>query len=219
MSSRIIVALDGMTWNDARELAFKLHRKVWGFKVNDLLFNGAYWSPELKRYGNVMVDPKLYDIPATITNCLKQFTATGIDLVTVHASSGPAGLEAAVKATEGSNTKILAVTALTSLSHETLANIYGCGRSVLVAKLAKMAMEANCHGLVCAYPDLPLVKDWPILKVCPGFRRPDDDKNDQVHTGTGEGADLVVVGRPITKAEDPVKATEEINALLDSQQT
>lgn len=214
MPSRIIVALDGMTWPKATELASRLNGKVWGFKCNDLLFSGAYWSPQLSKYGKIMFDPKLYDIPVTIENFLKRFVAMGADLVTVHASSGPAGLEAAVGAVKSTKTKILAVTALTSFPDDHLHAVYSCDRPTLVANLAKLALNAHCHGLVCAYPDLSLVKDWPILKVCPGFRRPADDKHDQVHIGTGEGADLVVVGRLITQAENPARATDEINALL-----
>jgi orotidine-5'-phosphate decarboxylase len=211
MNSRIIVALDGMEWAQAIRLAEHLSGKVYGFKVNDLFLSPSCRTDKLRQYGKVMVDLKFYDIPATITNLMKRVGEA--DLVTVHASSGPAGLEAAVKAADV-ETGVLAVTALTSFTDADLANIYGSGRSVLVQKLGRMAMDAGCTGLVCAYPDLEVFGGWRMLKVCPGFRRPDDNRNDQVHTGTGAGADLVVVGRPITQAADPVRVTDEINALL-----
>lgn len=206
--SNIIVALDNMRFEAAERLAQRLAGKVWGFKVNDLLYCSQYWSPRLNRYGKLMFDPKLYDIPNTVKNCMGHFVACGADFVTVHASGGPAVLRAAVEAA-GDKTKIVAVTALTSYTDEDLLNIYGSSRQELVGKLALVAENCGCHGLVCATGDLEWVKERKLFKICPGIRKEKLAGDDQVHTGLGAGADYIVVGRPITQAEDPLKAVEE----------
>jgi len=100
--SKIIVALDnicgGKAWEDAVALAQKLSGKVWGFKVNDALHSGHYWSARLNRHGKLMFDPKLYDIPNTMGNTISRLIPYGPDFITVHASAGEEALKAAVEA-------------------------------------------------------------------------------------------------------------------------
>jgi 3-keto-L-gulonate-6-phosphate decarboxylase len=131
-------------------------------------------------------------------------------LITVHASAGVAAMTEAVKASPP-NVKILAITALTSFTDDELISIYRTTRTLLVNELAVRATMAGVPGIVCATNDLPLIKHMRLLTVVPGIRLPGDNINDQVHVGTGEGADLAVIGRPITQASNPLDAVKRIN--------
>lgn len=225
MVSRIIVALDGMPWNDAYDLAISLKGYVWGFKLNDALLADGTNLRSLSACGGLMLDPKLYDIPQTVANSVaKLIERIGPDtkfaegerapLITVHASAGRPAMRAAVEAA-GPRATILAITALTSFDDHELFAVYNRGRAKLVRLLALRAHEAGIPGLVCSTDDLKVVRDLIFMKVVPGIRLPDDDKNDQIHVGDGADADLVVVGRPITKAKDPIGAAMKYNDFLE----
>lgn len=214
--SKIIVALDGMTLARAQELATAAQGKVWGFKVNDLLFDaGVVCISSLRNFGNVMADPKLYDIGNTIANGVKKLYSAGANLITVHASAGPTGLKAANEA--ATHAKILAITVLTSMPDDEMERIYHVKeRHALVREFATIAKDAGC-GIVCAAPDLEQLDDID-LKVVPGYRGIAVKGDDQVHTGGSDTdwseATYVVVGRPITQAEDPIAAINKINEDL-----
>jgi orotidine-5'-phosphate decarboxylase len=213
MDSKIIVALDNMKWKDAIELADKLEGHVWGYKLNDALHDRACNLSYITAHGNLMLDPKLYDIPSTVANTVKKLAERAGDaetLITVHASAGVAAMTEAVKASPP-NVKILAITALTSFTDDELISIYRTTRTLLVNELAVRATMAGVPGIVCATNDLPLIKHMRLLTVVPGIRLPGDNINDQVHVGTGEGADLAVIGRPITQASNPLDAVKRIN--------
>jgi orotidine-5'-phosphate decarboxylase len=205
---KIIVALDGMRFHEAEELAKKLSGKVWGFKLNDLLWDYQYWSPRLLRYGKIMADPKLYDIPNTVTNCVKAMVNCGAEFITVHTSAGKEVLKTAV---DIAGSRILAVTALTSFTDEDTMDVYGVPRSKLVVRLANLAVSCGVSGLVCSCQDLESLKEHKVIKVCPGIRL-DSNYHDQKTVGNGIGADFAVIGRAITRAKDPV---EEINKYLE----
>lgn len=216
--SKIIVALDniadGKAWEDAVTLAQKLSGKVWGFKLNDALHCGHYWSARLNQLGKLMFDPKLYDIPTTMRNTVNQMLPRGPNFITVHASAGEDSLKAAVEAA-GNRAKIIAVTVLTSFTPKDCLEMFGCDRKKAVSVLAGLAERAGVYGLVCATDDLPfLSKMTDLIKICPGIR-PDGllAGDDQQAIGLGKNADLVVVGRLITQADDPVGVVEKLNKL------
>jgi orotidine-5'-phosphate decarboxylase len=216
--SRVIVALDGMGPGPMFELARRLAGRVWGFKVNDgLLEGGAPGVSWLRDYGKLFLDPKLHDIPNTVRNQVRRLVDAGADLITCHASGGLEMLRAAV---EAGGDRILGVTALTSLSGPDLDEVYGLGRAEVVFNLAGIARRAGCWGIVCAPTDLGVIGDG-LRTVTPGYRPrgllPDDDQKNVGGAAAVRGATLVVVGRPITGAADPVAATEEINAQLEAQ--
>lgn len=217
--SKIIVALDGMTTLKALDLANALTGKVAGFKFNDLVFtHGSRLLREFRGLGLVMADYKLYDIPNTVTNAIRSIVEDGADLITVHASGGPTMVKAAVDAA-GDKAKIVAVTALTSMSGSDLVAAYRAARYVVVSELARLAVNAGAYGIVCAPTDMLEVKDLKIAKIMPGFRPTGKlAGDDQVETGGAAevaGADYVVIGRPITRADDPVAAAISINEQLE----
>ena len=219
MSGRIIIPLDGLTEEQALALAQQLGDSAWGFKVNDLLVQcGVRIVAKLKELGQVFADAKLHDIPNTVANGVCKLDAAGADLITVHASGGLPMMEAAVKA--ASHAKILAVTVLTSLDHNTVSGIYRRNAEEAVIELAKLALRAGVYGVVCSPQELVALRSdpqfAPLKLVTPGIRPTWFGKgDDQARTSTPRGAieagaDLLVIGRPITGDSDPRAALQRI---------
>jgi orotidine-5'-phosphate decarboxylase len=169
----------------------------------------------------LFLDLKLHDIPATVAGAARSVARLRPDLLTVHASGGPDAVRAAAAAAP--NTKIVAVTILTSLSAAELGRI-GFAGSVrdCVRRLAALAVQAGARGLVCSpreVADLRAEVGPDILLITPGVRPAGSDAHDQVRVATPEeavrdGADLLVIGRPITGAADPGAAAAAIAASL-----
>jgi orotidine-5'-phosphate decarboxylase len=213
-ANQIIVALDGMDRKQALTTAWHLSSMVWGFKINDLLLeHGLDLVRDLKCLGRVFADVKLYDIPQTVTNSVTRLARAGADFITVHASGGKDMIHAAVESCESS--RILAVTALTSMNDAASQEVYHRSIDETVWDLAHLSMEAGAYGIVCASSEVTMLSHLPIAKVVPGIRLEASD-DDQVRIGTGKGADYIVVGRPITMSSDPVKALEEIINATDN---
>jgi orotidine-5'-phosphate decarboxylase len=169
----------------------------------------------------LFLDLKLHDIPATVAAAARAVARLRPHLLTVHASGGPEVVRAAAAAAP--NTKIVAVTILTSLSAAELGRI-GFAGSVrdCVRRLATLAVQAGARGLVCSpreVADLRAEVGPDILLITPGVRPAGSDAHDQVRVATPEealrdGADLLVIGRPITAAADPGAAAAAIAASL-----
>ena len=225
--SRVIVALDGLEVEQALGLAKRLSGLVWGFKANDLLDGDV--APKilierLSEHGKVFVDIKAHDIPNTVANRVAKHAKHGAHLVTVHASGGKKMLEAAVKAFNDHKREdalgILAVTVLTSLDRSECLEIYGGRPSEEVNLLAKHAASAGAWGIVCSPQELEIVRAYTNLKfVTPGIRLAETGVQDQVRVDTPanairDGAELIVVGRPIVQAADPVQAATIFNQLV-----
>jgi orotidine-5'-phosphate decarboxylase len=228
----IIVALDGMTIENAGKLAHDLAGLVWGFKLNDLFTrHGPDAVRHIGAYGNIMLDCKWYDIPATVANhakaamqsCLFEKSGDKIQIATVHAHGGIEMMKAAVKEMPG---KIAAVTILTSFDACEYRLTHGLDRDITIGSqvqaLATLAEIAGCSYMVCSGKELELVKDIKLQKIVPGIRPAWHNKaDDQKRTMTPKeaislGAEYLVIGRPITEAKNPVEAVkltlEEIGA-------
>jgi len=169
----------------------------------------------------VFLDLKLHDIPATVAAAARAVARLRPSLLTVHAAAGPAAIRAAVEAAPAA--KIVAVTVLTSLGEADLDRIGLTGpTSAAARRLAVLAVEAGAHGLVCSPQEVADVRTEvgeDILLVTPGVRPAGSDVNDQARVATPEealraGADLLVIGRPITGAADPGAAAAAIAASL-----
>ena len=169
----------------------------------------------------VFLDLKLHDIPATVAAAARAVARLRPSLLTVHAAAGPAAIRAAVEAAPAA--KIVAVTVLTSLGEADLDRIGLTGpTSAAARRLAALAVEAGAHGLVCSPQEVADVRTEvgdDILLVTPGVRPAGSDVNDQARVATPEealraGADLLVIGRPITGAADPGAAAAAIAASL-----
>ncbi len=174
---------------------------------------------EIKNRGHkIFLDLKLCDIPNTVYKAMLNLADAGVDMVNVHAFGGEEMMRAAKKALieKGADTKLLAVTILTSLNEETLKNelLINEELSKTVIHYARNAKEAGCDGVVCSPLESTIVKEncgEEFLTVTPGVRFADDDKGDQKRVTTPSkarelGSSYIVVGRSITGATNPLEA-------------
>jgi orotidine-5'-phosphate decarboxylase len=169
----------------------------------------------------VFLDLKLHDIPVTVAGAARAVARLRPALLTVHAAAGPAAIRAAAEAAP--DARIVAVTVLTSLGDADLGRIGLAGPAGdAVRRLAALAVEAGARGLVCSPQEVAAVRaevGEDILLVTPGVRPAGSDVHDQARVATPEealrsGADLLVIGRPITGAADPGAAAAAIAASL-----
>jgi orotidine-5'-phosphate decarboxylase len=175
--------------------------------------------------GDVFLDLKLHDIPNTVRGAIRSLIPVGPSLLTLHASGGAAMIAAARDAVEeaGSGIRLLAVTVLTSFDADILGSVGVSGPvGEQVVRLARLAVSAGAHGLVCSAHEIAALRDAlgsaPLL-VVPGIRPAGSAVGDQARVMTpraamAAGADYIVVGRPITGAEDPGAAAAAIAAEI-----
>ena len=193
-------------------------------KIGMELFYGA--GPdivrEIKARGHrIFLDLKLHDIPNTVRKAMKVLSALDVDMVNVHAAGTVAMMKAALEGltrADGTRPLLIAVTQLTSTSEETMQKelLIGAGINDTIVRYAQNAREAGLDGVVCSPLEAAMVKDAcgeAFLTVTPGIRFADAAADDQVRITTPArareiGSDYIVVGRPITAAEDPVAAYE-----------
>jgi len=216
---RLIVALDVPTIEAARVLVGKLGAAVGFYKIGlELVMSGGLdLARELTRdKKQVFLDMKLLDIENTVERATRNAADTGATFLTVHAQDAKT-LRAAVAGKAGSTLEILGVTVLTNLDASDLQQ-QGIGASPadLVAARARLAREAGCDGVVASGQEAARVRAvvGPSMAiVTPGIRLPGDTAGDQARVATPEqaiaaGADYLVVGRPVTAADDPARAAE-----------
>ena len=208
----------------ARQLAETLGDSVQFYKLGlELMMSGGYFELldwMVARGKKVFADLKFFDVPATVGAAVRQLAGRGVTFATVHGNQGI--MEAAAKAK--GNVKILAVTVLTSLDRGDLDDLgFACDVEKLVLSRARRAFEAGCDGVVASGLELPALRkavDNRLLVVTPGIRpvenRPVDDQKRVVTVDQAfrDGADYIVVGRPIRDAADPRKAAEAIQETI-----
>ena len=175
---------------------------------------------EIKRRGHkIFLDLKLHDIPNTVRKAMKVLSALDVDMVNVHASGTIEMMKAAKEGLtreDGTRPLLIAVTQLTSTSQEAMQSQLLIGATIndTIAKYAQNTKEAGLDGVVCSPLEAALVKDacgQEFMTITPGIRFADSSTDDQVRITTPEkaraiGSDYIVVGRPITAADDPVAA-------------
>ena len=222
-AERLIVALDVPTPKEARALAEKLGDSVRFYKIGLELFTADGYFELLgwltARGSKVFADLKLYDIPETVRRAVANLRGSGATFLTVHGHRSV--MEAAAR--EKGAMKILAVTVLTSFDQRDLAEM-GSTRTVeqLVLARAKGAVESGCDGVISSGHEAKALKaefGGRLLVVTPGIRPVENLKDDQKRTvdvaqAFANGADYIVVGRPIRDAADPRKAAEGIQATI-----
>ena len=217
-SDRLIVALDVPTVSAAKELVTILDDTVVFYKVGlELFMSGdafelVTWLRE--RDKKVFVDLKFFDVPATVGRAVSQLNGLGITFATIHGND--AIMQAAAAAAE--DVDILAVTVLTSLDRGDLSDLgFDCDVSALVVSRARRAVAHGCAGVVASGQEAALLRRElgnTLLVVVPGIR-PVDNQDDQKRTVSAEqalrdGADYLVVGRPIRDADNPKAAAVQI---------
>ena len=221
---RLIFAMDVPDADQARKVAKQLGDAVTFYKLGlELMMAGGYfqlidWLKDHEK--KIFVDLKFFDVPATVGRAVAQLARRGVTFTTVHGNQGI--MEAAADAK--GDLKILAVTALTSLDRGDLDDLgFQCDVGQLVLSRARRALEAGCDGVVASGLELPAMRreiDRRLLVVTPGIRpvdnRPDDDQKRvvTVEQAFSDGADYIVVGRPIRDAADPRAAAQAIQETI-----
>ncbi len=223
---RLIFAMDVPEADQARKIAEQLGDAVTFYKLGlELMMAGGYfqlidWLTDHEK--KVFVDLKFFDVPATVGRAVARLARRGATFATVHGNQGI--MEAAAEAK--GDLKILAVTALTSLDRGDLDDLgFQCDVGQLVLSRARRALEAGCDGVVASGLELRAMRrevDRQLLIVTPGIRpvdnRPEDDQKRvvTVEQAFADGADYIVVGRPIRDAADPRAAAEAIQQTIAS---
>jgi len=226
-ADRICIALDFPTRAEVLAAARRFGPKVGWLKIGLEAFvsEGPALVAEVAKSSRVFLDLKFHDIPNTVAGAVSASARSGASLLNVHASGGRAMLEAARRALPDgpSRPKLVAVTLLTSLDAKALADLPIAGHPEGIARrLAVLAKECGLDGVVCSPGDLPVIRAAcgpEFLTVVPGIRPSGAAAGDQKRIATprealAAGADILVVGRPVTAAPDPDAALEGLLAEL-----
>ena len=215
---RLIFALDVATLEEARALIARLGDSVVFYKLGlEMFLSGHYFElmAELKnQQKKVFADLKLFDIPATVGAAVRQLARHDVNFCTVHGNDSM--LRAAAEA-KGAM-RILAVTALTSLDQGDLDDLgFKCDARTLVLSRARRALALGCDGVVSSGMEVSALRDHAdprLITVCPGIRPVHNDDDQQrvmtPYQAIHDGADYLVVGRPIRVADNPAGAAEAI---------
>ena len=234
MSSRVIVALDYADAKSATVLVDRLEPSACKLKVGKELFTAA--GPALvaglvQRGFDVFLDLKFHDIPNTVARACKVCAHLGIWMINVHALGGRAMMTAARDAIESAphRPKLIAVTVLTSMAEADLREVgIDANPLVEVMKLAELAAKCALDGVVCSAHEAAAIRDLigdRFLRVTPGIRLTEESAGDQKRVMTPKvaiesGASYLVVGRPVTRAADPLAVLARINseiAVMEAQ--
>ncbi|MEC8955839.1 MAG: orotidine-5'-phosphate decarboxylase [Pseudomonadota bacterium] len=224
---RLIFAMDVPDCDQAKELTETLGDAITFYKLGlELMMTNGYFDLMdwmLERDKKIFADLKFFDIPATVGSAVRQLKDRGASFVTIHGNQ--AIMEAAAE-NKGDKLKVLAVTALTSLDRGDLDDLgFDCNVEELVLSRAKRALQAGCDGVIASGIEAPQLRkniDSKLLVITPGIR-PVDNKPSQdqkrvvtVTRAFENGADYIVVGRPIRDANNPRNAAEEIQASISN---
>ncbi|QZN92041.1 orotidine-5'-phosphate decarboxylase [Idiomarina abyssalis] len=225
---KIYVALDCQTQEEADQLVSRLPSGQVGLKVGKELFTsiGPEWVRKQVEQGfSIFLDLKFHDIPNTVAKAVTSAAKIGVDIVNVHASGGSDMMKAAKDALEPFDNPplLIAVTVLTSMSDADLADI---GIQVTaeqqVLNLARLTQKAGLDGVVCSAQEARMLKDAlgeSFKLVTPGIRPANSATDDQKRVMTPKeamlaGVDYMVIGRPITRSENPEETVVEILASI-----
>ena len=219
MSKPIIVAIDETQLSSFKQTVDSLDSNLCMIKVGSVSFN-ALGHQAISYASNkgfkIFLDLKLHDIPNTVKKSIKGLVSLPIDMMTIHTSGGLEMMKAAKNAVDGTDIKIFGVTALTSLSDEDTSLIFKRTAAEQVNTMLDLAEQAGIDGVVCSPHELSLVtKRESLLSITPGIRLKDsnDDQN-RVMTpkdALKQGANFLVIGRPITEAKNIKEALLEIH--------
>lgn len=223
-ADRLIMALDVAEATAARNLVERLEDSVTFYKIGlELFMTPGYFDLLdwlLARNKKVFVDLKFFDVPETVRSAIRALSGSGATLATIHGNQSI--MEAAVK--DKGELKVLAVTALTSLDRGDLDDLgFQCNVEELVLSRARRALEAGIDGIVSSGLEAPMIRrelGERLLVVTPGIRpvenKPADDQKRTVDVAQAfrNGADYIVVGRPIRQAADPLAAARAIQQTI-----
>ena len=214
----IIVAVDEIDFDRASLIIDNLDSTKCMVKIGSISFNSIgkdiiYYAAE--KGFDIFLDLKLHDIPNTVKKTIQGLSLLPISMLTIHTSGGKDMMMAAMESVSDTQIKVFGVTALTSLSDDEINEIFQRTSSEQVSAMLDLAESAGIDGIVCSAHELKLVKKRStLLSITPGIRL-QDSNDDQKRVMTPKeainlGADFLVIGRPITEAENIGEALEEI---------
>ena len=218
MSKSIIVAVDESNIDSFKRVIDSLDNNLCMVKIGSVSFNALGHQVILyaaNKGFDIFLDLKLHDIPNTVKKSIEGLASLPIKMLTIHTSGGKQMMQAAMQAVERSNIKVFGVTALTSLLDFDTNQIYKRDVVDQVEAMLDLAEESGIDGVVCSPHELHLVaaRDS-LLSITPGIRlRDSDDDQNRIMTpkeAIDLGANYIVVGRPITEAQDIKDALQEI---------
>ncbi|MBM7659425.1 orotidine-5'-phosphate decarboxylase [Bacillus mesophilus] len=233
MQHPLIIALDFKNLQEVQAFLSPFKGRELFVKVGMELFykEGPEIIKYLKNEGyQIFLDLKLHDIPNTVKMGMRSLASLGVDLVNVHAAGGRVMMEAALEGLEagsisGKRPRLIAVTQLTSTSDVMLKSELLIQQSLqeTVKSYAVLAQKSGLDGVVCSVLEVPMLREVcgdNFLTVTPGIRLADDAKNDQTRIATpaearNAGSSMIVVGRSVTSAENPVQKYEEMKKQWD----
>jgi orotidine-5'-phosphate decarboxylase len=223
--SRIVLAADALDLSRCIDLLKAVGDRLYAIKIHSHYDEyGPSVVGQLKDAGaqRVWVDLKLHDIPFTVGRRTAVLARSGADILTVHASGGKTMLRAARENWPG---ELYAITLLTSISPETCKVIFQSTPEDMVFKMLRLAISADFDGIVCSAQEVhsiaPLLERNDMKAVVPGVRSKGADKHDQSRVATPAqavegGASLLVIGRQITRADNPIRAIALIEREIES---
>ena len=208
ISKRLIIALDTDDLNLVKKLSVFFDPKLCLMKVGLQLYiaHGKEVLDYLSEQGfEIFLDLKLHDIPNTVAKAIKEIQKFNIKMTTIHSQGGVEMINAALD--QSNDIKILAVSLLTSLDKQDVSRLYDNDFEKQFEMLLKVITDTKTHGIVCSSHELVKISDNNLIKVVPGIRNvdvSDDQKRIMSSKAAYEnGADFIVVGRPIINSENP----------------
>jgi orotidine-5'-phosphate decarboxylase len=221
---KIIVAIDTFDLKQAHAILDQLNPDLCMVKIGSVVFNalGKSFLKHASSQGfKIFLDLKLHDIPNTVHETILGFNDCQIDMLTVHLSGGEEMLKKAMLAGRSINAKVIGVSILTSLDEEDSLALFENTLEDQIRNLFKIAVKANIDGIVCSPHELEIANSIlgsHLIKITPGIR---DIKieDDQARTMSAKeaierGSTFLVIGRPITQAEDIAKALQNFNNTI-----
>src|SRR6056300_1553754 len=224
---KIIVAIDTFDFKKANAILEQLNPSLCLIKIGSVVFNalGKSFLKHASSLGfKIFLDLKLHDIPNTVHETIIGFNDCKIDMLTVHLSGGEEMLMKAVLAGKSINTKVIGVSMLTSLAEEDSLTLFGNKLEDQISNLFKIAVKVNIDGIVCSPHELNIanaILDSNAIKVTPGIRdiKVEDDqaRTMSAREAIERGSTFLVIGRPITQAEEISQALQNFNNSIYEQ--
>tara|TARA_B100001778_G_scaffold310643_1_gene292982 strand:- start:158 stop:844 length:687 start_codon:yes stop_codon:yes gene_type:complete len=221
---RIIVAIDTFDLKQANAILDQLNPNICLVKIGSVIFNalGKTFLKHVSSRGfKIFLDLKLHDIPNTVYETIIGFNDCKIDMLTVHLSGGEEMLNKAMLAAKSINAKVIGVSILTSLDEKDSLALFNNKIEDQISHLFKIALKANIDGIVCSPHELEIantILGTHVIKITPGIRdvkvEDDQERTMSAKEAIKKGSTYLVIGRPITQADDVADALQNFNDTI-----
>ncbi len=221
---RIIVAIDTFDLKKANAILDQLNPNICLVKIGSVIFNalGKTFLKHVSSRGfKIFLDLKLHDIPNTVYETIIGFNDCKIDMLTVHLSGGEEMLNKAMLAAKSINAKVIGVSILTSLDEKDSLALFNNKIEDQISHLFKIALKANIDGIVCSPHELEIantILGTHVIKITPGIRdvkvEDDQERTMSAKEAIKKGSSYLVIGRPITQADDVAHALQNFNDTI-----